>query len=123
MLVRWTSTVLWVTKSACAISARAASEVAPQIVASSSAWRSCSRASERRLALRSAAPSSVRAFACSSFAGLVSEHLYGFLEQSEPVLAALDQACCAQRRPERPGGTPGARQLELFTCQSASCSP
>src|SRR6266516_1518201 len=49
--------------------ARAARGAAPQIVASSSAWRSCSRASERRLALRSAAPSSVRAFACSSFAG------------------------------------------------------
>ena len=36
------------------------------------------------------------------------------------MLATLDQACCAQGRAECPGGTPGARELELFTREPAS---
>src|SRR5262245_66490919 len=44
----------------------------------------------------------------------VREHLDGLLEKPEATRAPFGQSRCAQRRAERSGRTPGARQPEPF---------
>ncbi len=163
MLVRWTSTVLWVTKSACAISRF----VGPS-AASSATRRSLgvSDSTPLRAMRRGRAPvarSSLSARAASGrgaadrrqlermpklLAGLgaavgsakrrsqlgarlrvlelrrrPAQHVDRFLEQLEPALAALDEACRTQGRAERPRGTPRARELDLFLGKRAGLVP
>src|SRR5262249_38251011 len=49
----------------------------------------------------------------------VGEHLDGLLEKPEATRAPFGQSRCPQRRAERSGSTPGARELELFGRQAA----